>query len=398
MSEREDRSPTHGENRQTAGAAADVVLHVRVISKTTGGPDKTILASAAPLRETRYRVQAAYLHAPGDPGFLAVERRARAYGCPVISVPERVPFDPRQLGQLLAICRRQGVRIWHGHDYKSNLFGLILRRFVPMNLVTTAHGWVQHTRRTRRYYAVDRLCLPRYEHVITVSPDLHERILMLGVPRERCTLLANAVDEGRFRRWSPAAEAPLRRRHGVPGARFVIGAAGRLGREKGFDLLIRAVARVRAAGLDVELWIAGAGGEESALRALGRELGLAERLRILGFVEDMLEFYEALDVFVLSSRREALPNVVLEAMAMGVPVLATNIAGVPAVIRDGESGLLCAAGDDGALAAGIERLLGDAALRSALAGAGRRTIEDRFRFAARVAAETQIYDRLLGRG
>jgi glycosyltransferase involved in cell wall biosynthesis len=119
-------------------------------------------------------------------------------------------------------------------------------------------------------------------------------------------------------------------------------------------------------------------------------------VRLLGFVADTVDFFDALDVFVLSSRREGLPNVLLEAMAMGVPVVATKIAGVPAAVRDGENGFLCAPGDVAALADSVERLLADASLRSRLSGAGRRTIEERFRFAARVAAEKEIYDRLLG--
>ncbi len=122
---------------------------------------------------------------------------------------------------------------------------------------------------------------------------------------------------------------------------------------------------------------------------------MVDRVRFLGFVEDTVELFHALDVFVLSSRREGLPNVLLEAMAMGVPVVATNVAGVPMAVRDGENGLLCAAGDVAALADGVERLLANPVLRGRLADAGRRTIEERFRFVARIAAEKEIYDRLL---
>ena len=98
-----------------------------------------------------------------------------------MSVPDRGPWDWRVVTQLLAVCRRERVGIWHGHDYKSNALGLVLRRFWPMRLVTTVHGWVQHTRRTPLYYAIDRLCLPRYESVICVSPDLYDECLARGV-------------------------------------------------------------------------------------------------------------------------------------------------------------------------------------------------------------------------
>lgn len=382
--------------RPPADTAPAVVLHVRVVAGSTGGPDKTILASAAPLVGTRYRTVAAYMHVPGDPGFLAAERRARAQGCPLIGVPERLPFDPRPLARLLDLCRRLDVRLWHGHDYKSNLFGLFLRRFFPMRLVTTMHGWVQHTTRTRLYYAVDRLCLPRYDHVIAVSPDLYDQALALGVPANCCSLLPNCVDAETFRRRSNPAEAVLRRRLAVPRGRWVIGAAGRLAGEKGFDLSIRAVHALAERGLDVELWIAGTGEEEGRLHSLAHDLGLGGRVRFLGFVADMVELFEALDVFVLSSRREGLPNVLLEAMAMSVAVVATDIAGVPAAVRDGENGLLCPPNDARALADRLGLLLADPGLRRALAAAGRGTVARTFRFAARVEAERKIYDRLLG--
>ena len=127
------------------GEGRDVVLHTRVVTDTGGGPDKTILLSAPFLAETNYWLAAAYMHPPDDAGFDEVKSRAKAVGCPLISVPDRGPLDQSVLRQMLAICKRFNVRIWHGHDYKSNLLGLTLRPFWPMKLVTTVHGWVKHT-------------------------------------------------------------------------------------------------------------------------------------------------------------------------------------------------------------------------------------------------------------
>ena len=90
----------------------------------------------------------------------------------MLSVDDRGPLDCRVVRQFLDICRRQRVRIWHGHDYKSNALGLLLRRAWSMRLVSTAHGWVTETRRTPLYYAIDRRCLARYDAVLCVSRDL----------------------------------------------------------------------------------------------------------------------------------------------------------------------------------------------------------------------------------
>ena len=404
----------------------EVVLHTRVVTDTGGGPDKTIMLGAAWMNagsgrvagEARfsvdceprlngsavnrdasaYWVAAAYMHPPRDPGFAAIRRRAAEAGCPLIGVPDRGPLDRGVIRRLLAVCRRYRVHIWHGHDYKSNMLGLLLRPFWDMKLVTTAHGWVTQTARTPLYYAVDRWCLPRYHHVICVSSDLYAQALRLGVAPERCTLIPNGIDEQTFCRRFAASEAPLRARYRVPAGRLVVGAAGRLRPEKAFNNLIHAVHGLIGLGLDLELWIAGAGAAQAQLQALVERLGLGERVRLLGFVEDTIDFYHGLDLFVLSSLREGLPNVVLEAMAMRVPVVATRVAGVPALIEDGRNGLLCPPGDIAGLAAAIRRAVEDPVLRAALAGAGRESIERHCTFTQRMERERRVYDEVLAVG
>jgi glycosyltransferase involved in cell wall biosynthesis len=374
-----------------------VVLHVRVLSGSGGGPERTILQSAAHFDTSDYWLGAAYLHPPGDVGVESLQRRAAAQRCPFISIADRGPLDLRPVRELFALCRHLDVRIWHGHDYKSDLLGLLLRRLHRMALVATVHGWVTLTPRTRLYYALDRRCLRHFDHVAAVSRALCDEVGALGVDAERRSLLLNGVDGDVFRRQVEAAAAPLRVRRRVPVERFVIGTAGRLTEEKRHADLIRATHALLQEGRDVALWIAGEGAEHPRLEALIGRLALADRVVLLGFLEDAREFYAASDLFVLSSVREGLPNALLEAMAMGLPVVAANVDGVPEVVCDGENGLLYEAEDVGALTAQLRRLLDDPALRSRLAQAARRKVEERFRFAARVDAERAIYDRVIGR-
>jgi glycosyltransferase involved in cell wall biosynthesis len=284
------------------------------------------------------------------------------------------------------------VAIWHGHDYKSNALGLLLRRFWRMRLVTTVHGWVHCTRRTPLYYLIDRHCLPRYEGVICVSEDLRQRCLAGGVPAGRCVLIENAIDTAEFSRQLPSEEA--KKRLGVPAGRFVIGAAGRLSAEKGFDVLIRSADRLLREGLDVELLIVGEGDQGPALQALISGLGRTGRIRLLGYRPDIKDLYQAMDVFALSSFREGLPNVLLEAMALEVPVVATRIAGIPRLIRDGDNGLLVEPGDGEGLGRALAGLLRDAGLRARLSRAGRRTIEAGYSFQARMEKIRAVYDHL----
>jgi glycosyltransferase involved in cell wall biosynthesis len=369
-----------------------VVLETRVVSGSGGGPDKTILNTPRFLAGTAYPTICAYMHPPGDPGFEVLRQRAAQWRAPLVSIPDRGFWDWSVIGKLLDVCRRERVAIWHGHDYKSNALGLLLRRFWPMRMVTTVHGWVHYTRRTPLYYWVDRLCLPRYEKVICVSEDLRQRCLECGVPVRRCVLIENGIDTEEFSRRLSIGEA--RQRLGVSVGRFLLGAVGRLSAEKGFDLLVRAVAQLVCEGLDVGLLIAGEGDERGHLEALIEELGLRERVTLLGYCSDTRELYQALDVYVLSSLREGLPNVLLEAMALEVPVVATRIAGVPKLIQEGVNGVLVEPGDVEGLVAAVRRLARDPELRSRLGRVGRGTIEEGYSFAVRMETIRRVYDEL----
>jgi len=385
-----------GGSALTQKVAPATVLHVRVVTGSGGGPDKTILASATHLSSPAFNTLAAFMHPPHDPGYAALQRRACAYGCPLIDIVDRGALDMRVLVQLLQWCRVLRVRIWHGHDYKSNVLGLLLRRVHRMRLVTTMHGWVENTGRTRIYHRIDRSCLRYYDHVIAVSSELQAHAVASGIAIAHCSLIPNAIDERLFRRSGPAERSAMRQQLGVPSGRQIIGAVGRLSPEKGFHHLVRAVGGLVSRGADVELWIAGVGRAKAALERLVAEMGLQSRVRLLGFVEDIVELFEAFDVFALSSVDEGMPNALLEAMSMAVPAVATRVGGVPAMITDGENGLLCDPGDVRALEDRLWRMIREPPLREALAQGARQTIEVRFTLAQRVARELAVYEQVLG--
>jgi glycosyltransferase involved in cell wall biosynthesis len=370
-----------------------MILHARVITGAGGGPDKTILNSPRFLTELGFRSVCAFLRPPGDGGFQTIRARAREWCAPIVEIDDRGALDWRVFTELLRRCRELQVKVWHAHDYKTNLLGLMLRRFHPMHLVTTVHGWVEHTWRTRLYYLADRWTLPRYGRVMCVSADLLETCRNYAVPTDKCCLIENAIDMEQFRRTTPVVAA--KQSIGWAANRSHIGAVGRLSAEKAFDVLIRAFHELIRRRPDVDLVIAGDGPERSRLEDLIRTLNLQDRVTLLGFQTDLRPIYEALDLFVLSSVREALPNVLLEAMALEVPVVATRVAGIPLLISDGQSGVLAPPNDISALANSMQRLLAAPELRLQLAGSARRTIEQRYSFAARMKKEAAVYNELL---
>lgn len=370
-----------------------MVLHARCITGPGGGPDKTILNSPRFLPSLGYQSVCVFLHPPDDPGFAIIQRRAREAEARVIGLPDRGLTDLGVIRRLIRLCRQYSVKIWHGHDYKTNVLGLIVRRFWPMHLVTTAHGWVQYSPRLRAYYAIDRWALRHYEQVVCVSEDLLQACLKTGLSPSRCNFVHNAIDVQHYRRELVCGAA--KRAVGAPTDRLLVGAVGRLSGEKGFDVLIKAVDRLLQKGRQITLWVAGDGPARSELERLIRTLGIAEHVRLLGYVQDLRMCYQAMDAYVLSSLREGLPNTMLEAMAMGTPVMATRIAGIPSLIVDNVNGLLVEPGSVGAIADGMERLLDDGVLRNRLGREARSTIEASYSFDMRMRRVAAIYDRVM---
>lgn len=369
-----------------------LVLHVRTMAGRGGGPEKTILNSPRFLRQLGYTSVCAYMHPPSDPGFEHFSNRAAAADAPLLSISDRGPFDMSALRQLMQFCRRERVAIWHGHDYKSNVLGLLIRRFWPLRLATTVHGWVHQFGRSRLYYRIDKSTLRYYDEVICVSPDLREECLRFGVARDRCHVIFNAIDTNEFCRsnlgWPRLEPSPSRT--------FVLGALGRLSDEKGFDVLIEAVDRLIRAGCDVSLVIGGEGAARDKLQRQIAATSQPHRIRLLGHV-DTKTFFRDVDAFVLSSSREGLPNVVLEAMALEVPLVATPVGGIPDLVSDGVSGVIVPVGNVEAVAAGIACILDNPAQAHSMASAARRTVEDRFSFQRRMEGMVAIYDRMLKR-
>lgn len=370
-----------------------VVLHTRVVTGTGGGPEKTILNSPRFLERLGYLGLCAYMHPPKDPGFNVLRDRAEKAGATLYSVPDRGIWDLSVFRQLLTICQENNVSIWHGHDYKSNFIGLMLRRIWPMKLLTTSHGWVKFTSRTPVYHAVDRYCQRRYDRVICVSQDIQQICLNHGVRPSKCRVIDNAIDVEQNRRAMEIHQA--KNNLGWPTDQFVVGAVGRLSPEKGFDLLITAVSQLIEEGYPVRLVIAGEGDARDSLERLIQEQASPERFQLLGHRNDIPQLLQGLDIFALSSLREGLPNVVLEAMAYEVPVLATRIAGIPRLIQNQKNGLLVEPGQAKFLANGLRELLTNPELRLSYAAAGRATIESDFSFQSRMEKIASVYDELL---
>ncbi len=237
--------------------------------------------------------------------------------------------------------------------------------------------------------AAKRALYRRADLLTAVSRGVADELAAtLGIDRDRIEVVGNPVVGPELSELGArTVDEPW-----LDGGTPVVVAAGRLVPAKGFDLLLRAFHRLREQ-VDCRLIVLGEGPRRRALERLRDRLGLAPHVRMPGFVSNPFPYLRRCDLFVLSSRREGLPGVLIQAMALGAPVVATRCPhGPDEIVTDGRDGLLVAPGDAGALAAAMRRLLVEPPLAEALAAAAPGAVGDRFSVDRAVARWAALLD------
>ena len=294
---------------------------------------------------------------------------------------------------------RQGVDILHSHRYKENLLAFLLARRcrVPL-LVRTQHGWPEPFAGWKRFkqsvaQSLDRL-LARYatDLVITVSDDLGQRFAGV-MDSARIVTVSNAIARERF--GSPLTKAAARQQLGLAAHCPVVGTAGRLEPVKRLDIFLAAAKSLAQQLPRAHFLVVGTGSEGPNLQRLAADLGLGEKVRFLGHRQDVYDVIRAMDVFLLSSDQEGLPMAVLEALALGVPVVARSVGGVPQVVREGENGFLVDSSDPAALARACLPLLQAPSLQARFSAAAAARIPERFQAEHQAAEVARLYWSLL---
>lgn len=354
------------------------------------GPGRTILDCAETLDPSRHRIVVGTFDG-GNPESTPYEAEARRRGLEVVRIHERRSLDPGVLRQIIARAREFGADILHTHDFRSDLFGFAAARKLRVPMVSTVHGWIANDLKGRISTRLDKLILRCADHVISVSEQTR-RHLGDWASEQRCTVIPNAL---RIERYRPRrGPGPFRAAYGIADDELVIANIGRLSPEKGqFPFLAAARDLVHGyPGLRFVLF--GDGPDRSTLERFVAEHGLGSVVVFAGYREDMDELYNEIDLVVQSSRTEGMPNVVLEALLMEVPVIATDVGGTREVVRDGITGLLIPPDDHGALLSAMKQFLASRDAFAAMARQGRGDVAVRFDHGLRVKRLESVYDRL----
>jgi glycosyltransferase involved in cell wall biosynthesis len=225
---------------------------------------------------------------------------------------------------------------------------------------------------------------------ITTGEMIREHLIGKGIPADRVVSIPTGVDLGRF---APETDGRrIREEFGIPPGAFLVSMIGVLRSWKRHDLFLEAIRLLRERGLPVRALVVGDGPRRERISAAIREMGLTETVAMTGYREDVPEILAAADALVLPSvRYEGVPQVILQAMAMARPVVASPVGGIPEVVHPEETGLLCPTGDAAAYAGALVRLAGDPRLRDRLGKAGRDLVLARYTVAAMCERTEEFY-------
>ena len=351
------------------------------------GAEKMLMSLADAARTRAYRPVMCLL----QEGWLADESRRCGY--PTHVIPLQRTIDVPWVRRACRMLAAERVDLIHSHEFAMNTYCTLLSAIAGRPCITTVHGKNYSSGRWHRRAAYRAVA--RRTRMIAVSEDIKEFLATdVGIPPSRITTITNGIDTQRYAA-APSLRAALRTELGLAADQPVIGCVGRLEPVKGHTHLIQAARAMREKYPRAVFVLAGQGSLREALEREVQTLGLGECVRFLGYRNDVSRLLAALDIFVLPSLSEGLPLALLEAMAAGVPVVASRVGGIPEVIRDGNNGLLATPGDPGSFAEKLCVLLDRPAFAHTLGATARALVTDRFGLSAMADAYDALYRQLL---
>lgn len=363
------------------------ILHVTAPGEV-GGLERVVQGLATGHHRAGHRVRVAVFVEPNRDIRAFLEPLERAgVDARVTRLHPRAYLEERRI--LARLCREERTDVLHTHGEREDVLHVGVGHRAGVPVVTTIHGSSRLGGVTTAHYLLGHSLLWRFDAVVPVSQRIARSLRWWGVRRGKVHLIRNG--------WSvPVAfldRAAARQALGLPADGLLVGFVGRLIPVKGADLFLEAFARCR--DLPARAVVVGDGAMRAALEARAAELGLGDRVTFAGTHPEAARIFRAFDAWVLSSRSEGTPNVLLEAMASGVPVVAAAVGGVPEVVTSAEA-VLAPPDDPGALAEGIRRVLVDREEAARRAAAARARLDEEFATEKWLARYQAVY-RAVGR-
>jgi glycosyltransferase involved in cell wall biosynthesis len=367
------------------------ILHV-IDSLDLGGAQTFLLELVKNHDRARYLPEVACMHGRGV--------YAEAFEREGITIHSLSPgkFPPLYLLNFWKLMRARGFDVLHFHLFGANLCAKPIAVMAGHSAIIV-HDQCNDASRERNplLLVADAFWNRHSDRVIAVSESTRRYLLdREDLPDGLVTMIPNGIDAEEFRIESDTERAEARRVMGIPEKSFVIGGVGRLVAQKNFTLFLEVAARLISRHPSALFLIAGTGPQEEELLGKALSLGIGDRVRFLGHVSDRLSLYHAFDALLMTSDFEGTPMVLLEAMACGLPVVASAVDGIGEVCTNHRDALLVAPGDTAGFAASLGHLLKDTALREGLGKNARVTVLERYEIRSLTARIESLYDDILG--
>ena len=315
-----------------------------VEARSVTGPAKNILRFAGECRDRVDLTIVTFVRPSGRSSQLASDNafisEVRKLNLPFEIIWETRTFDLSVLASLREICERQNADIVQTHAVKSHLLVSLLRKR-RFRWIAFHHGYTSGELKVQVYNQCDRWSLRACDCVVTVCAEFASKLARRGNRQNRIFVVPNSVKLD-FVYPNATQSQETRQRWLISGDELVILVVGRLSREKGHRYLIEAIAKIASSApqLKLKVLIAGEGSAEGKLKTQIAKRGLEKRIKLIGQYSDVRPLFSIADLFVLPSLSEGSPNALLESMAARVPIVATNVGGVPEIVNDGESAIL----------------------------------------------------------
>jgi glycosyltransferase involved in cell wall biosynthesis len=387
---------------------AEPIRIVRVIARLNmGGPALHVAYLTKGLEERGYEttlVAGSLARGESSMSFVADELGVDVHPLPQLSREISPLYDTLSVLQLIGLIRRVRPHILHTHTAKAGAVGrlaaLLSGSARPPIVVHTFHG---HVLRgyfnpvvSRFFLALERGLAKRTTRLVAVGPEVRDDLVAFGVaPAERFSVIRLGIDLDHRIPAGDEHRGELRRLYGVDPDTFVVGWIGRMTAIKLVPDILLAFKGLLDLGVDARLCLLGDGPDRERVERRAHELGISRSILFVGYQRDVAPYYSFFDALLLPSANEGTPVVAIEALASGLPVVATRVGGVPDVVTDGADGYLVEVGDVEAMSRRLAELAGDRELRRAMGETGRERVVQRYRVERLIDDVDALYRGLL---
>jgi len=297
---------------------------------------------------------------------------------------------------LYRLIKANRINIVQTHGLRVDFFGFLAAKLARVPHIITRHVALSHHLigkfRKKLYMVFDNKALQSAAKIITVSKIVEDDLVLhQGINRSKIVTIYNGVDLERFSKVTPQTGVKMRKEFGIDSRNRVVGMIAQLTDWKGIPYFLKAIPLILQEQPNVVFMIVGDGGERKNLETIVEALGISPNVIFTGFRRDVPEITSIMNISVLSSLREGLPNVLIESMAMRKPIVATNVGGVSELVIDGKTGFLVSPRDSSTLAEAILKLLKNKDMARKFGEAGRRYVEQRFSLNQMVSNYENLY-------